>query len=97
MSSRTSSLESLPVRNSELVTVREAMRGLNRMVDALEHGEAEKFVLMKGSRMVAVLVSVEQAAGGVAAARPCRAVNDAIDRAREAAGLPPEEPTRQGR
>lgn len=61
---RGSELEPLPVRNSELVTVRDAMRRLNQMVDALALGEAEKFVLMKGSRMVAVLASVEQAAGG---------------------------------
>lgn len=59
-----SALEPLPVRNAEMVTVRDAMRRLNQMVDALAAGEAEKFVLMRHNRMVAVLASVEMAAGG---------------------------------
>lgn len=45
----------IAVANDELVTVREAMRSLNRLVAALEAGEAEKFVVMKRGRMVAVL------------------------------------------
>lgn len=44
------------VSNDELVSVRAAMRGMNRMVDQLESGEAEKFVLMKKGRMVAVVI-----------------------------------------
>ena len=47
------------VSNDELRTVRDAMRELNRMVDALEHGDAEKFVLCQNHRMRAVVISVE--------------------------------------
>ena len=50
----------LRVANSELATVREAMRELNRMVDALEHGELEKVVLTQRNRMRAVVVSLER-------------------------------------
>jgi hypothetical protein len=35
------------------------MRELNRMVDALERGEAEKFVLCQNNRMRAVVISLE--------------------------------------
>jgi hypothetical protein len=48
------------VSNSELRTVRDAMRELNRMVDSLERGESEKFVLTKQGQMRAVVVSVER-------------------------------------
>ena len=51
------------VSNDELRTVRDAMRELNRMVDALESGAAEKFVLCQGHRMRAVVISVETFAG----------------------------------
>lgn len=47
------------VSNDELRTVRDAMRELNRMVDALEAGDAEKFVLCQNHRMRAVVISVE--------------------------------------
>jgi hypothetical protein len=47
------------VSNDELRTVRDAMRELNRMVDALERGESEKFVLCQHNRMRAVVVSVD--------------------------------------
>jgi hypothetical protein len=47
------------VSNAELRTVRDAMRELNRLVDRLDAGEVEKFVLMKQGRMRAVVVSVE--------------------------------------
>jgi hypothetical protein len=47
------------VSNNELRTVRDAMRELNRMVDALQRGEAEKFVLCQGHQMRAVVLSVE--------------------------------------
>ena len=47
------------VSNDELRTVRDAMRELNRMVDALEAGRAEKFVLCQNHRMRAVVVSVD--------------------------------------
>lgn len=45
----------ITVSNDELVTVRDAMRTLNQLVDKLDAGEAEKYVLMRGTRMVAVL------------------------------------------
>lgn len=48
------------VSNDELRTVRDAMRELNRMVDALESGRAEKFVLCQNHRMRAVVISVEE-------------------------------------
>jgi hypothetical protein len=47
------------VSNAELRTVRDAMRELNRLVDCLERGEAEKFVLTKHGQMRAVVLSVE--------------------------------------
>ncbi|MGO9750274.1 MAG: hypothetical protein ACLP8S_10110 [Solirubrobacteraceae bacterium] len=47
------------VSNEELRTVRDAMRELNRMVDALEAGDAEKFVLCQNHQMRAVVISVE--------------------------------------
>lgn len=59
------------VSNDELRTVRDAMRELNRMVDLLEQGDSEKFVLTKHGQMRAVVISVEtfaelrQAARGV--------------------------------
>lgn len=43
------------VSNDELVTVRDAMRGLNQMVARLESREVDQFVLMHRGRMVAVL------------------------------------------
>jgi hypothetical protein len=47
------------VSNEELRTVRDAMRELNRMVDQLDRGESEKYVLTKHGQMRAVVVSVE--------------------------------------
>ncbi len=47
------------VSNDELRTVRDAMRELNRMVDALESGDSEKFVLCQNNQMRAVVISVE--------------------------------------
>jgi hypothetical protein len=47
------------VSNAELRTVRDAMRELNRLVDSLESGEADKFVLTKHGQMRAVVLSVE--------------------------------------
>jgi hypothetical protein len=47
------------VSNAELRTVRDAMRELNRMVEALESGESEKFVLTQRNQMCAVVVSVD--------------------------------------
>lgn len=47
------------VSNDELRTVRDAMRELNRMVDALESGDSEKFILCQNNRMRAVVISLE--------------------------------------
>lgn len=47
------------VSNEELRTVRDAMRELNRMVDALERGELEKVVLCQNNRMRAVVISLD--------------------------------------
>ncbi len=47
------------VSNDELRTVRDAMRELNRMVDALETGTSEKFVLCQNNRMRAVVISLD--------------------------------------
>jgi len=47
------------VSNDELRTVRNAMRELNRMVDQLERGQSEKYVLTKNGQMRAVVVSLE--------------------------------------
>lgn len=47
------------VSNDELRTVRDAMRELNRMVDLLEGGNSEKFVLTKHGQMRAVVISVD--------------------------------------
>lgn len=69
---------SLTVANEELATVREAMRELNRMIDALERGEREKLVLTQRNRMRAVVVSIdryaelEAAAERVSRATPAR-------------------------
>lgn len=52
-------MSKVEVSNDELRTVRDAMRELNRMVDALESGESEKFVLCQGNRMRAVVVSLD--------------------------------------
>jgi len=48
------------VANDELLTVREAMRELNRLIDALERGELEKVVLTQRNQMRAVVVSLER-------------------------------------
>lgn len=51
---------SLLVANEELATVREAMRELNRMVEALERGELDKVVLTQRNQIRAVLVSLDR-------------------------------------
>jgi len=60
MNDRRDLAPALRVANAELATVREAMRELNRMVDALERGELEKVVLTRHNRMRAVVVSLER-------------------------------------
>jgi hypothetical protein len=49
----------ITVSNEEFRTVRDAMRELNRMVDALDRGEETKFVLTHRNRMRAVVVSLD--------------------------------------
>ena len=49
----------ITVSNEEFRTVRDAMRELNQMVDALDRGEETKFVLTQHNRMRAVVVSVD--------------------------------------
>jgi predicted RNA polymerase sigma factor len=58
------------VSNEELRTVRDAMRELNRLVDQLDRGESEKFVLTKNGQMRAVVVSVERFAALRSATTP---------------------------
>ncbi len=53
------SMGRVEVSNDELRTVRDAMRELNRLVDRLECGEAEKFVLTQRNQMRAVVISVD--------------------------------------
>ncbi len=48
------------ISNDELRTVRDAMRELHRMVDALGRGDLEKVVLTHRNQMRAVVVSVEE-------------------------------------
>jgi prevent-host-death family protein len=50
----------LRVANGELTTVREAMRELNRLIEALDRGELDKVVLTQRNRMRAVVVSLER-------------------------------------
>ena len=61
------------VSNQELRTVRDAMRELNRMVESLEEGSSEKFVLTKQGQMRAVVISVETFAALRDEATPRRA------------------------
>jgi antitoxin (DNA-binding transcriptional repressor) of toxin-antitoxin stability system len=46
----------ISVGNNELVTVREAMRGLSELVRQLEAGEVDKFILTRHGKMVAAFV-----------------------------------------
>jgi PHD/YefM family antitoxin component YafN of YafNO toxin-antitoxin module len=55
-----SATDSLRVSNHELATVREAMRELHRLLEALDDGQLEKVVLTQKNQMRAVLVSVER-------------------------------------
>jgi hypothetical protein len=48
------------VSNSELRTVRDAMRQLNQLVAQLEQGEVDKFVLTQKNQMRAVVVSLDR-------------------------------------
>ncbi len=48
------------VSNDELRTVRDATRELGKLIESLESGAAEKFVLTKHGQMRAVVVSLEE-------------------------------------
>jgi hypothetical protein len=62
------------VSNEELRTVRDAMRELNRMVDALESGATEKFVLTQRNQMRAVVLPLSTF---TSMQRTCGCVNSA--------------------
>lgn len=49
----------MTMRPSELRGVREAMRTMNKLVQSLNNGEAEKYVLMKRGHPVAVLLDLD--------------------------------------
>jgi PHD/YefM family antitoxin component YafN of YafNO toxin-antitoxin module len=48
------------VANPELATVREAMRDMSRLLNALDTGDVEKVVLTQRNQMRAVLITVER-------------------------------------
>jgi prevent-host-death family protein len=48
------------IDNSEIRTVREAMREMSAILEQLERGEISKIVLTNRGRMRAVLVSVDE-------------------------------------
>jgi hypothetical protein len=54
-------LSKITTSNEELITVRDAMREMPRLIQALKNkdGGVEKYVLMKNGRMVAVLLDVD--------------------------------------
>lgn len=49
----------IPVSNDQLVTVREAMRTLNQIVDRLQGLHERKAVLTRHGKMVAVVLSAD--------------------------------------
>lgn len=53
-------MDQVRVSNQELRTVRDAMRELNRMVESLDRGDFEKFVLTQRNQMRAVLLPLER-------------------------------------
>jgi antitoxin (DNA-binding transcriptional repressor) of toxin-antitoxin stability system len=48
------------VKNTELATVREAMRELSHLLERLDAGEIEKIVLTQKNQMRAVLLTVQR-------------------------------------
>jgi hypothetical protein len=59
ITARVSNAPRVSTSNAELYTVRDAMRELNTLIDRLDRGEAEKFVLMKHNQLRAVVLSVD--------------------------------------
>lgn len=53
-------MDQVRVSNRELRTIRDAMRELNRMVERLERGELDKFVLTQRNQMRAVLLPIQR-------------------------------------
>jgi hypothetical protein len=49
------------VSNAELFTVRDAMRGLNRIVDDIHAGVIDKAVLTRHGKMLCAVVPLEDA------------------------------------
>jgi len=60
------------VSNDELRTVRDATRELGRLIESLESGDAEKFVLTKHGQMRAVVVSLDSFTTMRAGAQPAQ-------------------------
>jgi hypothetical protein len=69
----------IEVANDELRTVREAMRGLNRMLAAFAEGRASKFVLTRSGKMVAVLRPIEDDCDPAPPEQSGRIVGAALD------------------
>jgi hypothetical protein len=70
-------MASVEVSNEELRSVRDATRELGRLVESLESGEVEKFVLTKHGQMRAVVVSLDE----FTAMRACQRAVDNSDAA----------------
>jgi hypothetical protein len=52
--------DSIVTENAELVTPREFVRGFAGRMKALEQGEVEKLVLIRGTEMTAVVIPLER-------------------------------------
>ena len=52
-------MDEMTMRPSELKGVREAMRTMPKLIQSLNDGKVEKYVLMKRGRVVAVLLDIE--------------------------------------
>jgi hypothetical protein len=66
------------VSNNELRTVRDAMRELNRMVDALSRGDLNKVVLTQRNQMRVVLLPLERFVEMERCAASCSTHNAAV-------------------
>jgi hypothetical protein len=51
--------DEISMRPSELRSIRDAMRTMPKLIQSLNDGEVEKYVLMKRGRAVAVLLDVD--------------------------------------
>jgi PHD/YefM family antitoxin component YafN of YafNO toxin-antitoxin module len=66
-------LSEIKVTSRELRTVREAMRELNRMIDALDEGELEKVVLTHRNEWRAVVLPISEYDAMLRTMEVCRA------------------------